>query len=1292
MNRKLVLVLFIIFTSIFLVVYSISTTAAPPPPIGSENEEEIERIKESVLQAIEGQREFVIGYLVNEVQIKSVALSEDETEGVIFIELIDPETGEVLPTEPGLAFAILVDGEWDVVLPADPRWIDMVEGAPQELLTDEYKISYAEMYRTEIQTAGAIYSGYLLPWEAGRTVYLSQSTGHDRYIPSGSAHYSFDFYIHKTMYQLRASKAGTVWRARWDVQNGNDDDMGNYIVLKDESTSPTTYQLYLHLAKDSIPQELRTIGTYVAQGQFIGVADDTGQSTGHHLHFHVHTNPNSYWGTSVDITFQDVDINGGRPRRESDLEYCTRPGDVCNQFRNHYVSANGTPGDTIPPIGDLFEPVTGSQVHSNSVFFDGWAFDEHSGIQSTRLIAYFEGAWHEVGEEITGSTFSGNWDMCSEDVPDGPVSLALKIRDKAGNYSIDLPGLTHIIKDHDCSETLIECIPGPDQISVYTSPDFQGICQVLGTGNYPQLSTEVDLNIESIQTGLNVIAEVFGDRNFSGRTDSVHTDDSDLDDNLIRGDQIRSIKVTPISSTLLPPQSLIYPLLGEQFDASAALSFSWRYSGPGNEFQVRINGPSGETNSEWLPSLYWILDNTQFSEGIYYWKVRSRKCPDVSCESSWSEPSTFEITASPPALLSASAPFTDTLESGSGNWISSGLWNLLNDSERAHSSDHAWYYGFPSENHYGSTTPNSGILTSKPILIPDDYYQLSFWYRYETEEHGTNWDQRWLQISANGSPFENVLQLTNDVNNYWLQANLDLTQYSGQEIQARFLFTTLDSIDNAENEGWLIDDIEIIQVAPASCEDGNNQPATAEQLNINQTLSREICPAGDIDYFKFDGLAGDHIVLDIDTHSSGSVDNIDLYLFLLDSDARSELSQHDDEILGAVLDPHLGYKLQREGTYYVKARLWSHPSHGGEDFDYQITLTKDNTPPQGSFIQPQSNTFIKDDPNFAISVNASDGESGINQVEFMYHSGDWLNSDWEIIGVDQDGTDGWSITLDSGDYPEQIGAAFFVNIYDWAGNWIGLGEWDIGFDRTPPITSMEDLEQIQGSTAIPLRWSGIDNVSGLDYYQLQSKINGGDWVNVLPSPSNTQDSLWYVGQPGAEYGFRLRGVDIAGNLEDFPDVPAAFTSVPDPAELCSSPDAWDSAGNDNSPENSIQVDVLALPATHNFCNPLTADSLYDEDWVYFEVENGEAYLMESIPTADMTASIIELYASDGTTLIATSQPEDLNGFSRIIWVSDRSGIVYLRVRHLDGRIAGNTVTYQLKVNNFLPIFMPFVHR
>ena len=1292
MNRKLVFVFFIIFTSIFLILYSISTTAAPAPPTPSGNEAEKERIEEALVKAIGDQREYVLGYLVNDVQIASVQVSQDESWGVIFLEMIDPVTGELLPSEPGLAFALRSGSEWQIILPSDPGWIELVQSAPQELLTDEYKISYEEMYRTIIQTAQATYSGYLLPWDAGRTVYLSQSTGHDRYIPSESAHYSFDFYISKTMFQSRASKAGTVWRVRWDVPNGDDSDMGNYIVLKDESTSPTTYQLYLHLAQDSIPQELRTKGAYVAQGQYIGIADDTGQSTGHHLHFHVHTNPNSYWGTSVDITFQDVDINGGRPRRESDLEYCDWPGDVCNQYRNFYISGNIAPGDTQPPIGDLFVPETGMLINSNSVNIEGWAFDEHSGVNSSRLMAYFENEWHEIGDNMRGTTFSVNWDMCTDSIPDGPVGLALRIRDNAGNLSPGLPGLTHIIKNYNCNPDLIQCTPGANQIGIHSSSDFQGSCQVLEIGGYAQLSPEMESNIESIQIGTNVLAEVFGNNNFLGRFESIFKNDSNLDDNLLRGNQIKSIKVTPKTSPLLAPQILVYPHPGEQFPSGSSISFSWRYSGPGNEFQVQVDGPSGESNSQWLPSPYWIGENHQFTAGVYTWKVRTRRCPDATCNSPWSETQTFEITATPPSMLSTSAPFMDTLESGSGNWSFTGLWNMLSEPERSHSLDHSWYYGLIPDHNYDSIIPNSGDLTSKPIIIPDSNFVLRFWYRYDTEEDGANWDQRWVQISSNGSPFENILQLKDDEEDQWLQATLDLAQYAGEEVQIRFHFATLDSIDNADGEGWLIDDIEILQYSIPACIDGNDSPSSAEIIKFDQTLLRGICPTGDIDYYKFDGLAGDHIVLDIDTQSSGTIDNLDLYLLLLDSDGRSVLAQHDDEILGIELDPHLGYQLNRSGTYYIRTRLWSHPSHGGEDFNYEISLTKDNNPPQGSFIHPESKSYLQESEYYNLSVNASDFESGISYVQFMYHPGDWLASSWQVIGTDQNGIDGWGITIDANDYPEQKDAAFFANIFDWAGNWIGTGVWEIGLDHTPPVTVLNGLSPVQQSTAIQLQWSGTDNLAGIDFFQVQSKIAGGDWANFLPNPTGSQNYIWFVGQPGQEYSFRMRGIDHAGNLETFPETPESITFIPDAGTICSAPDTWDSSGNDNSPEDSITIDLLSPPKLHNFCNPLTADRLYDEDWVDFEAENGHAYLIESYPLAAMTGTILELYSSDGNTLILSTQSETPNGKSRIIWTSDRSGIVYLRVRHSDGAVAGNIVAYQLKVNKFLPSFMPFIHK
>ena len=85
------------------------------------------------------------------------------------------------------------------------------------------------------------------------------------------------------MFPISVAKAATVKRTIWEYPNGNTTNT-NYILIEDTSTNPTTYQIYYHLAQDSIPEDLRTPGAPVYQGQFIENADDTGASTAHHLH------------------------------------------------------------------------------------------------------------------------------------------------------------------------------------------------------------------------------------------------------------------------------------------------------------------------------------------------------------------------------------------------------------------------------------------------------------------------------------------------------------------------------------------------------------------------------------------------------------------------------------------------------------------------------------------------------------------------------------------------------------------------------------------------------------------------------------------------------------------------------------------------------------------------------------------------------------------------------------------------------------------------------------------------
>ena len=341
------------------------------------------------------------------------------------------------------------------------------------------------------------------------------------------------------MFNIHAAKAGTVKFIKDTCTNG-DPNCSNWIVLEDTATSPTTYQLYLHLAQGSIPNQLRTIGTSVYQGQFIGIADDTGMSTAHHLHFMVHTTPTSYWGTSVDITFSDVSINGGRPRITTDQPYCKNDStyqDVCVSFISTYVSGNyPNTTDTTPPYGDILEPNNAISLETTSLNLEGWANDAGSGLNYAQFIAKYDGAWHNIGNPFTTIHFSYTWDLCSDNVADGPISIALLIQDNAGNLAEGLPGLRQIVKNSSCPAQPPACTPGDDQVALFTSPNFQGTCQLFTTGNYSStvnFGAIGDNQVASIQVGSNVLPTLYYNSDYRVRGETFTTDDSYLSDNLI---------------------------------------------------------------------------------------------------------------------------------------------------------------------------------------------------------------------------------------------------------------------------------------------------------------------------------------------------------------------------------------------------------------------------------------------------------------------------------------------------------------------------------------------------------------------------------------------------------------------------------------------------------------------------------------------------------------------------------------------------------------------------------------
>jgi hypothetical protein len=100
-----------------------------------------------------------------------------------------------------------------------------------------------------------------------------------------------------------------------------------------------------------------------------------------------------------------------------------------------------------------------------------------------------------------------------------------------------------------------------------------------------------------------------------------------------------------------------------------------------------------------------------------------------------------------------------------------------------------------------------------------------------------------------------------------------------------------------------------------------------------------IDPAGDFDYFVFNGNGGQTIAINIDAAEHGS--SLDSYLWLMDMDGQTILAENDDD--GSTTDSYLTHTLPASGTYY--AIVSSYGGDGDRNFFYTISLTADSGPP-----------------------------------------------------------------------------------------------------------------------------------------------------------------------------------------------------------------------------------------------------------------------------------------------------------------------------------------------------------
>ena len=156
--------------------------------------------------------------------------------------------------------------------------------------------------------------------------------------------------------------------------------------------------------------------------------------------------------------------------------------------------------------------------------------------------------------------------------------------------------------------------------------------------------------------------------------------------------------------------------------------------------------------------------------------------------------------------------------------------------------------------------------------------------------------------------------------------------------------------------------------------DDNDSFAEAREININGKLSGAINPAGDIDYFSFEGTEGDWIAITTERLRSNQPSNLDTVVTLYDS-SMEQLARNDDDIAGIDSDSEIIYHVAATGTYFLKVEDFSttrddRENEGGAGFRYSVKVDR----------------FVTENNDF-VTVDAERGNDAASANDFSFFTG-----------------------------------------------------------------------------------------------------------------------------------------------------------------------------------------------------------------------------------------------------------------------------------------------------------------
>jgi hypothetical protein len=176
------------------------------------------------------------------------------------------------------------------------------------------------------------------------------------------------------------------------------------------------------------------------------------------------------------------------------------------------------------------------------------------------------------------------------------------------------------------------------------------------------------------------------------------------------------------------------------------------------------------------------------------------------------------------------------------------------------------------------------------------------------------------------------------------------------------------------------------------------------------------------------------------------------------------------------------------------------------------------------------------DPDFVVTWSGEDrGPAGIGSYDLDYRvdGGDWTPWLRDVAFTSANFEGG-----ENGRFYE-----FRARAVDRAGNEESFGAAEAGttVDNEPPMSSVAGLPRVTREPSFSLAWSGHDHGSGIRYYDVRYRVDGGGWIPWQQRSLATR--AVFTALVDGVYEFEVRAVDELGLAEPFTGQPEAATIV-----------------------------------------------------------------------------------------------------------------------------------------------------